>query len=1093
MPPRRLCARERVDDLDLLGAGPETGEGVNEPLEPVVRLDYLCGRSLAEHVRLEVDDEGPLAHPLEDVEAAAEQDTVVEERERALGPHPVEPREPAGQWGVAIGADEGGDSFELLVTDGGIPRRDDREVGRPGIGRLDQLEQPVHRVPDLRRCQPAARPLALPTLTQAGDPFGVVPVRTALEERERRVRELANVMEAGLRHLRELRQCEAVQHRCGGHVVEEGELSLGPVRLRGLGRSRARPVDPDEERGTAALELEDGLLAAELGLAVELGEHPADRGVAPIADGTGDEQPVDRARHRDVVEAEALGPPGLTLGVKHLVVAEDAATLARGRVCDLEPEPAVGEGEDLVRRRRAAEVAASIGDDDHLELETLGGVDSEKPHGVGSLLLGDGLQLSGPEVLLIAEKADKAFEVAPAHLLVAAGEPHQLAQVRVASPPVPAREHRQVVVVLRDDELAEALERDAGGGRDEPLEALLEGPDESLVLRRERLWQRALDPREQRPTTRLPADQDEGVIRDADERRSEDRRERLVVVAVSQQAKVHPEVDHLLLPEVAPARRPVGGQAERAKLLLVPLGVGARGEEEHDLTRYGGARVDELAHPPRDRPGLGAAPMLARVPIALLVGDQQLDRVPEHRVGELARRRERLVTVAELLTEDVVDRREYLGPRAVVLRQRQPLRGRRPALAEDADVCVAKAVNRLELIADVEHLLGRPGGDLVDQLTLEGVRVLELVDHDRAEAELLGLANRLVAGQEVAGKQLEVLEVERRLALLPCRVLGREEREQLLEEVLVTRRRQLQRCLLDVPPRLLEAGRAIAARPQRRQVDQGLGERGKVECSLRCGEVVVGRAVIVEQTTGSVAQFPQPAVQVGGRVQLEQERPASRTQRLVDAGQHLAEPAAPVRREQRQPLPLLTAAERLDGAIEGLAAKHGRVLVIELVETGVDPDRERVGAKEAAAEPVDRRDPGAVELTRQVEPAPLGERPPDPGTQLTCGLARIGDHEHRVDVEPFVTDGRDEALDQHRGLAGTGPGRHEDLAACLDGGALVLVHDRSTRHIVQRSHQVGQSPPFGSWATLPARMRRAAARPRSRAVSTWLQNSSSSR
>ena len=149
---------------------------------------------------------------------------------------------------------------------------------------------------------------------------------------------------------------------------------------------------------------------------------------------------------------------------------------------DLEPEAAVGEGEDLVRRRRPAEVAARIGDDDHLELEPLGGVDREQPHGVGSLLLGDGLELSGAEVLLIAEEADEAFEVAPAHLLVAAGEPHQLAQVRVASPPVPAREHRQVVVVLRDDELAEALERDAGGGRDEPLEALLEGADQSLVL-----------------------------------------------------------------------------------------------------------------------------------------------------------------------------------------------------------------------------------------------------------------------------------------------------------------------------------------------------------------------------------------------------------------------------------------------------------------------------------------------------------------------------------------------------------------------------------------------------------------------------------
>ena len=35
---------EVVDDLDLLGAGPEAGERVDEPLQPVVGLDDLLRR-----------------------------------------------------------------------------------------------------------------------------------------------------------------------------------------------------------------------------------------------------------------------------------------------------------------------------------------------------------------------------------------------------------------------------------------------------------------------------------------------------------------------------------------------------------------------------------------------------------------------------------------------------------------------------------------------------------------------------------------------------------------------------------------------------------------------------------------------------------------------------------------------------------------------------------------------------------------------------------------------------------------------------------------------------------------------------------------
>ena len=169
------------------------------------------------------------------------------------------------------------------------------------------------------------------------------------------------------------------------------------------------------------------------------------------------------------------------------------------------------------------------------------------------------------------------------------------------------------------------------------------------------------------------------------------------------------------------------------------------------------------------------------------------------------------------------------------------------------------------------------------------------------------------------------------------------------------------------------------------------------------------------------------------------------------------------------------------------------MLLVELVEARVDPDRERMRTKQPAAEPVDRRDPGPVELAGEVGPPALEQRGADACAKLSGGLTGVGDDEHRLDIEAFVAHGADEALDEHRGLARPGAGRDEDLAAGLDGRGLLLVHWRATRHIVQRSHQVGHSPPLGSCATSPVRIRRAAPSPCSRAASTCPQNSSSSR
>src|SRR5205085_1442060 len=99
------------------------------------------------------------------------------------------------------------------------------------------------------------------------------------------------------------------------------------------------------------------------------------------------------------------------------------------------------------------------------------------------------------------------------------------------------------------------------------------------------------------------------------------------------------------------------------------------------------------------------------------------------------------------------------------------------ALLEDVDVGVAEAVDRLEFVPDEEELLAC---DQVDQLALEAIRVLELVDADLAEAQLLARADRLVVAKQVARAQLEILEVERRLAVLRRLVRALERPQELL-------------------------------------------------------------------------------------------------------------------------------------------------------------------------------------------------------------------------------------------------------------------------------------------------------------------------
>src|SRR5205823_4367952 len=136
----------------------------------------------------------------------------------------------------------------------------------------------------------------------------------------------------------------------------------------------------------------------------------------------------------------------------------------------------------------------------------------------------------------------------------------------------------------------------------------------------------------------------------------------------------------------------------------------------------------------------------------------QLDRSAEDRIRKFAGRGERLELVSEVAAEQVVDDGQNLRTGAVVQGQRPQVGRLVASLAEDLHVGMPEPVDRLELVSDEEDLLlARAAGEEVDQLALQAVRVLELVDHDRAEAELLACADRLVVAQKIASAELEIL------------------------------------------------------------------------------------------------------------------------------------------------------------------------------------------------------------------------------------------------------------------------------------------------------------------------------------------------
>jgi hypothetical protein len=222
-----------VDDLDLVGAGPEARQGIDKPLQPIVVPDDLLGSAFRERVRLVVENERPSPGPVQDIETAVQQDTVLLEGEGHLDLRSVERTNTRRELRLTIRGDEATDLLDLVVGCRRIQIADRRgeliALKRAWRSQVDLLQEHVHRIADLRRRQSSGPIDATAPFdgAETDDPLRVEPVRAALVEGERAVGKPPHAVERRARHGHELGELRRGAGRQRAVLArEEGELLL---------------------------------------------------------------------------------------------------------------------------------------------------------------------------------------------------------------------------------------------------------------------------------------------------------------------------------------------------------------------------------------------------------------------------------------------------------------------------------------------------------------------------------------------------------------------------------------------------------------------------------------------------------------------------------------------------------------------------------------------------------------------------------------------------------------------------------------------------------------------------------------------------
>mgnify|MGYP003694791361 CR=1 FL=1 len=387
---RRPAARETgTRPRRSLAPARRQTERVDEPLQHVLGLDDLGRRPALERVRLVVDDERLLALPPEDVEPAADDDAVVLEGERPLGPSAASAATPSARGRTR--------SRRRRV------RRSDRapRPAPPGTTRArcrsSSSSRRRHRIVERRRCSSSrwtASPISVrgqppcPSRrqTRAGD-------AAAARERARRSSGTSSARRARAR-------CTTAAERRApaapgssasggssmpsrgraGRKLAEAARAAARIRVVGLLDSpSARGAYRLTERTKRASPRSSSIGVSPASATASCASSRSSTqpigvvsvGRASGVDRAGDDQTVDRPRHRDVVETKPLG-------------------LAPARAPPRAPRPKPNTGLRLPPRvrpcgtrsarprarrsrpaRAAADVAPCVRDDHDLELEPL--------------------------------------------------------------------------------------------------------------------------------------------------------------------------------------------------------------------------------------------------------------------------------------------------------------------------------------------------------------------------------------------------------------------------------------------------------------------------------------------------------------------------------------------------------------------------------------------------------------------------------------------------------------------------------------------------------------------------------------------------
>ena len=357
---------------------------------------------------------------------------------------------------------------------------------------------------------------------------------------------------------------------------------------------------------------------------------------------------------------------------------------------------------------------------------------------------------------------------------------------------------------------------------------------------------------------------------------------------------------------------------------------------------------------------------------------------------------------------------------------------------------MAEAVDRLLLVPDDERAVRRQE---VDELELERVRVLELVDHDAREAVRVGGAQRRVVAQQIAGVELEVVEVQPGPRGLRVGEGGRVRGQQLPEP-----RRHPGRALVAARPSRAarpRRGTRCTPGPQSASILYVGNVRPASTASCAAATRAPGLAAASSACAAGIARRD------GLRAPRRPARPAgstagpgpSRRRCAARRGPRRSPPPGgrPRTRPRRPPPRRRRRRSRSRSAPPRRRAQLARDRLVEHHERGSSPAATAWPRRTPRAEAVDRPDPGALGLARRLALAERQEARPHARAQLAGRLLGEGDRQDPPRRRPSSSTDRTKRSDEHRRLAAAGARREQQRAlAPRDRPCLLLGERRPT-------------------------------------------------